>query len=1128
MISEKQTWNIISDHFNKVGLVANQVETFNEFITHGIEEILTSSPLVSGDTMVEFSNVYIPYPTVTEDDRTIRDLFPFEARNRDLAYDTDIFATITEKNKVSDDNYEIKKVTHRVSICKLPIMLHSVKCHLSKLTKDQLIKVNECEFDDGGYFIIKGNERVLVSQLRSSYNIPFIFSDDSEKDIVCEMRSMSETTNHSVSTKITMEVANGSINVSLPYVKENIPIGIILKAMGCYKHEDILKIISLDGKEVNKIVRRISRDSYCNDVNNIYEYFQDTISGEELDKMTEYEKEKLETTMKEEKALHYIGSRSTYPIKSCEIKRYAKQVINIELFPHMGIHTSLKSKLLMIGYILNKIICTKLGLRKEDDRDNYSFKRVESPGMLCHELFNQLFKKFKDSIDNSIEKKKHSNLDLITLITRNNIITSGLRHCFSTGNWGVPKTSYIRPGVSQILTRLSYGATLSHKRRVCIPMGKESKNTKIRQINPSQLMMICPCETPEGQSVGIVLNTSITTKISKNTPTYIVLNMVKKYCEEFIKVDDAVDYDTTKVFINGCLHGFTEYPYEFAEKLRLLRVNKILNADVSISYNDQDDEIRILSDAGRLIRPVFTVNDNKIKIKESDGCDWDELVEQDIIRYLDSSEIENSTIAFNESEIDKYSCDYCEIAPALMLGVMGSIIPWPDHSQSPRNCYQTSMGKQAMSMYALTFKQRKDTIAHVLGYPQKPLVGTKIGNLMGFNDMPSGINVVVAIACYTGFNQEDSIIINKSAIDRGLFHATSYRTHTDQEKKHSVFNYEKIGNPPLDKRKMDWNYGLLDSNGIVMKRFPDGSAVYVDKGDVIVGKTFIDSQKGGVQNISDCSLVVKKGEEGYVDSVSITKTPDGNTMVKVIIRTEKIPEVGDKFASRAAQKGTCGMVYGQHDMPWTSDGISPDIIINPHCIPSRMTINQLMESVCGKVCALKGRFEDSTPFTEKSSNIANILCEQLEMTKYNKDGTEMLYNGFTGEPMGEVFMGIVYYQRLKHLVSEKIHARSTGPVTTLTRQPLEGRSRDGGLRFGEMERDCMISHGTSMFLKERLCDVSDPFDAPVCNKCGNISNTDTTCGICDSDSISKVGLPYVSKLVLQELNSMGIKTQITT
>ena len=1090
-LSEEHIKNIIKSHNTTVGLVDHQIGSYENFLVHGIEEILSQNPISVENTTITLSNVHIPKPMVVEHTRDVRNLTPADARIRDLTYESPVNVTV----KINTDDGD-ETIQHRVELCNLPIMLRSKFCHLHNTTKEARVKLGECEYDNGGYFVIKGNERVIVSQLRSCYNLILVFNNPTDKHILsAETRSISEATGHSVNIKALLGMDNRVVEMSLPHVKDNIPIAIVFKALGYHTHEEISKLINLECDEVNKYIRFMLRDGYCGN-----------------------------TT---EDALGYIGARSIYQIKPEDQIDYGRQIINIEAIPHISPSASSKTRALFFGHMIHKLFATKLGLRASDDRDDYTNKRVETTGILCHELFKQLFKKFKDVLVNAIEKKKSRSLDIVSTISRNNTITMGIRHCFSTGNWGVPKTAYMRPGVSQVLSRLSYGATLSHGRRVCIPVGKEIKNAKIRQINSTQIMFICPCETPEGQPVGIVLNLTIMARVSETMSTGLIRALVEN-CTDFSNIDeDDSELNEDKVFVNGNLIGFTANPEGMVEELRSARSKGAMPFDVSIGYNESDQEIHVACDAGRLIRPVFNVDSTgKLLATESDGSNWNTLVDKSLISYLDNNEINHKVVAFNQNELGKYRVDHCEISPSMIMGVMGSIIPWPDHSQSPRNCYQTSMGKQAMSMYALSYKQRTDTISHVLGYPQRPIVSTHQAGLMGFNDMPSGVNAIVAIACYTGFNQEDSVIINKSAIERGLFGATSYRTYTDREKKHGIYNSERIGCIPLDNRKMDVNYSLLGDDGIVMTRFPNGKAVYVNKGDAIVGKYFIDGSRNGGEIMSDTSLIIKKGEDGYVDRVIKTVTPDGDIMVKVVIRTDRTPEVGDKFASRAAQKGTCGAQYRQEDMPFTVEGICPDIIINPHCIPSRMTINQLMESVLGKASLLSGTFGDATPFTGDSENIGEQICDQLGLHGYERTGKEVLMNGQTGEVMGSYFIGPVYYQRLKHLVSDKMHARAGGAVTTLTRQPLEGRSRDGGLRFGEMERDCMISHGTSMFLKERLCDQSDPYTAPICKTCGNISTTKTKCVTCNDDNVAMVGMPYASKLVLQELNAMLIKTKI--
>jgi len=1167
MLSENHRWNILGDHFKSKGFVHHQTESFDQFINVEMPRIIAEEPPLvikrpadSKETgnmeyesySIDFSDVYVPKPTVTEEDRTLRGFLPAEARQRELSYDSPVYVTVTTTLNPGGGEEPIVEKHMRVVVGRIPIMLRSSHCYLTNMTPPERIRSGECEYDSGGYFLVRGKERVLVPQLRGIYNIPIVIEQKARSKFthVTEIRSMSDETGHSVLLKALLGRDGRTLVFSLPYIKEHIPIGIVFKAMGYLKDEQIRDLIGLDSDRTSKYLRLITRDAYfCEEQSDGFPLFseQDSEKSKEekrsLSVLTELwsqmsgeEKEVWRGKMTCNNALKYIGQFTLHTLKECDRENYARQVVESELFPHMGITASVKEKAYLLGRIVNHLLSTAVGMRKDDDRDDYRNKRVESAGVLCRDLFRQLFKKFTLAIIATVEKKKQSP-DIMSIISRLPVITNGLRHCFGTGNWGVPKNSYIRTGVAQILSRLSYGATLSNLRRCNIPVGKESKNTKIRQVHPSQIMFICPAETPEGAPVGIVLNLSLLTRISRRFSTVLAKEVVES-CDSLITLDDFEGPNTkTHVYLNGSLIGMTDDSDEMIDDVIELRNVELLPYDVSISYDDIDDEIHIFSDDGRLMRPVFTVEGDKLKAKEEDGVVWDSLVSKGLIRYVDNNEINNAVIAFNQNELCKYKNDYCEIAPAMMLGVMASIIPFPDHSQSPRNCYQAAMGKQAMSMFALSHLVRADTVTHVLTYPQKPLVSTKAANMMGFGDMPSGINTVVAIACYGGFNQEDSVILNHGAVQRGLFWATTYRTHSQQEKKRGTYTFEKIGVPPLDQRRGDVNYSLLDDKGVVRLRHPvykdengktcGGGAVFVQEGDVLIGKILVQSNKSGDEELTDNSLVIKKGEDGYVDRIFKTITPDGYILVKVVVRKNRIPEVGDKFASRAAQKGTCGQIYPQRDMPFTEQGITPDLIMNPHALPSRMTVNQLMESVLGKSCCMEGDLGDSTPFSDSSVDVAESLCKRLGMNGFEQTGKEMLYNGITGEPMGLVFIGTVYYQRLKHMVDDKMHARAQGPNATLTRQPLEGRSRKGGLRFGEMERDCMIGHGTSRFLKERLYDQSDPYIATICNKCGNFSTTRKHCKACSTDDISRINLPYVSKLVMQELNGMLLKCEIS-
>ena len=487
-----------------------------------------------------------------------------------------------------------------------------------------------------------------------------------------------------------------------------------------------------------------------------------------------------------------------------------------------------------------------------------------------------------------------------------------------------------------------------------------------------------------------------------------------------------------------------------------------------------------------------------------------------------------------------YNYTHCELHPSMMFGVLVAAIPFSERNQAPRNIYQGAMGKQAMGIYATNYNNRMDTIGHILYYPQVPLVSTKASKYLNIDELPSGQNPIVAILCYTGYNQEDSLIFNQSSIDKGLFISSFYRKYqSDEKRNHSALEGEKFCKPeqyhPNGKQQTSGMknfkqnaYDKLDENGFVIENSK------VEGGDVIIGKVIpIKSQNNADVKYKDSSTTIRANETGTVDKVYVDKNGDGYQFCKVRVRSERRPVIGDKFSARHGQKGTIGITYQQQDMPFTKDGITPDLIVNPHAIPSRMTVGQLLECLLGKTGTVKGFEGDGTPFTKLNvDEVADILQNQCNYERY---GTETLYNGKTGEQIkAMIFMGPTYYQRLKHMVEDKIHSRATGPIQSLSRQSTEGRSRDGGLRLGEMERDCLISHGTSQFLKERMYDMSDKYTFYVCNKdkCGQIAVANPSrnifyCTFCDNKTdFAKVDVPYASKLMLQEIQAINIKTKL--
>jgi DNA-directed RNA polymerase beta subunit len=697
MLSEQHCWNILKSHFDTKGLAHPQIEAFNYFTNTELNTMVSEDPGIQitlqpveseenpQNLKIFFCDAFVPKPTVIEENRKLHGIYPAQARIRDLTYDSPIYTSVHIQIRDEEGELIESKIHRRIVIGRLPIMLRSQNCYLSQMTLDERRQAGECDYDQGGYFIIKGKERVLTPQLRGIYNIPIVLKQkpNEKYSYIAEIRSMSEETGHSVLLQALLGSDNRTLAFSLPYTQKPIPIGVVFKALGFTTNEEIKDFIGLNLESTERYLRFILRDAhFCDEVSDGYELFheQTTKSQEDWEELTDEEQTVWQRQMTIKNALAYIGKFTLHTLKEDECLAYAEQVVQTELFPHLGITSSAREKAYLLGSIVNKLLRTALGLRQSDDRDDYINKRVDSSGVLCRDLFRQLFRKFILAILSNLEKKRQVP-NIISIISRIPIITNGLRHSFSTGNWGVPKNSYIRTGVSQVLSRLSYGATLSHLRRVAIPIGKESKNAKIRQIHPSQIMYLCPSESPEGAGVGIVLNLSLLTRISRQHSTILIREIVET-CTKFILLQNFQGPNIlSKVFLNGTLLGMTQTPLQLQEELQRYRSTQALPYDISISYDDIDNEFHIFSDNGRLLRPVFTVKDQELYATQEHGTDWDTLIQSDLIRYIDNREIDKAVVAFDQKELVKYKNDYCEIAPAMMLGVMASIIPFPEHSQ---------------------------------------------------------------------------------------------------------------------------------------------------------------------------------------------------------------------------------------------------------------------------------------------------------------------------------------------------------------------------------------------------------------------------------------------------------------
>ncbi|OQS55135.1 RPB2 [Ecytonucleospora hepatopenaei] len=1122
--NEENNWAIITSFFEQKGLVRQQLDSFNQFVSTKIQEVIDENSIIAvrsvptaGSTTqreirLKFGQVSVVFPPVyTESDGTTKQIFPNEARIRDLTYSANVYIDIS-KIKLEDGNEIEESKVIRVPLGQLPIMVKSKFCVQNDLNEKDTINLGECPYDQGGYFIITGGEKVIIAQERMASNTVHVFkkSQPAPYTHYSEIRSVPEKGSRLPSPFSIKFLKNPRvIRASLNLVKQDMPVFIIFRALGFNSDKEIIQHVNLNDEDLSDYLMNSLEEASC---------IQDQTS-----------------------ALDFIGKRSA-PIGSSKPKRieFAKNILTKELFPHIGTFDFCETKkAYFLGYMINKTLAVVIGKRDVDDRDHYGKKRMDLSGPLLAGLFKVLFRKLIAETSKHLQRCVENNREFnLAVGLKSSIITQGFKYALATGNWGdQARAMQTRAGVAQVLNRYNFMSTLSHLRRVNTPIEKDGKLAAPRQLHNTHWGMICPTETPEGHACGLVKNLSLMAYISVGKNSTQVLELLEELGVE--RLEEISEIKGTKVLVNGAWIGVTEQPAETVQTLRELRRCGEIESEISIVFDIKEDEICITSDAGRPCRPLFIVKNNELLVTKEDVEDlksikkkWDDLIREGKIELLDVCEEEVSLIAMNLQDLndaDKKDVNYthCEIHPAVILGITASVIPFPTHNPSPRNTYQSAMGKQAMGIYATNYFNRMDTLSNILYYPQKPLVSTRSMEYLKFKELPAGQNCIVAIACYSGYNQEDSIIMNQSAIDRGLFRSFLFRTYSDQEKmKYAGVNEQitKINRETVFRPKKD-NYDLLGVDGLIHP----GTQVTGD--DVLIGKVspVLDVEKSTVNNpfylYKDNSTLVRKAEKGVVDKVILT-TKEGYKFTKIKVRSVRIPQMGDKFASRHAQKGVVGITLRQEDMPFTKEGLIPDIIINPHAIPSRMTIGHLLECLLGKVSALSGVEGDATPFSGKK-NVADDISNALKSYGYQKRGYEVMHTGATGHKLrSQIFIGPTYYQRLKHMVEDKIHARARGPLQVLTRQPVEGRSRDGGLRFGEMERDCIISHGASAFLKERLMDVSDGYVCGVCDTCGLLCNE--VCMGCEASTVSKVEIPYAFKLLMQELQGMNIFTRIRT
>jgi DNA-directed RNA polymerase II subunit RPB2 len=1288
-------WKVIQRLFDDDPqmMVRHHIDSYNDFFGKGIFKIFRErNPIIlqkeqDPDTQ-EFNlrcelylggkngdKVYFGKPIIYDDDRE-HYMFPNEARLRNMTYGTTIHydVDVVFKIAVPDEaaggrRIEVTTATlERILLGRFPIMVQSNNCILHGLEPKARFYMGECKNDYGGYFIIDGKEKTIISQEKFADNMLYIRenNEDNMYTHAADIRTVSEDASkpeRTLSVRIvapTTLLTNKQIVVNIPNVRSPVPLFIVMRALGVLSDRDILEFCLLDLDENAELL-----DHFIPSIHDANKVFT------------------------QEGAIKFIATLT----KSKTIPQVHDILMNYFL-PQVG-ETNYIQKAYFLGNMVYKLLRVSLKLDAPTDRDSFKFKRIELSGSLIYDLFKEYYALQQQHIRLSMDREyfkdpKKYEKNFVGLIQMNyqeffreRIVENGFKKAFK-GNWGATDHTK-RIGVIQDLNRLSYNSFLSHLRKINLPMDSSAKVTKPRMLHGSQWGMIDPVDSPDGANIGFHKHLAFGTRVTNQCSAYPMMQWLR----EVVKMQLLEEctrmflYYTTKVFVNGTWVGAVTRPEETMRLIRLHRRNALIPIYVSCCWDIKNNEIHVYTDAGRLCRPIFYIDedtgrpsydkDEILEMIRAGKASWEQMTTgftaksdptfnpshcnyytidelygrahdtsalaakqkvaedvarvntiedfrrlkatQAIIEYIDTSETESTLISMShkferpggaseekgkkdsssESESggegesegedagrsrsgggrrrrgyrrrarvlssDGKQYTHVEIHPSLLMGVMGNQICFPENNPVARNVFGCGQAKQAASIYHSNYQVRIDKMGVVINNGEVPIVKSRYLDLINHEEHPCGFNAVVAIMSFNGYNVEDSILFNEASIKRGMFRITYYNMYEAREESSSVrgaqrdtrfANIQKEGAIGI---KPGYDYSYLDEHGLIREN------TEMDDKKVVIGMGSVSIHNDGGQ-MRDMSVMPKKGQLGFVDKAFMTEGETGFRIGKVRIREERFPSIGDKFCSRCGQKGTCGLIIPEKDMPFTKDGIRPDIIINPHAIPTRMTIGQLIESLMGKACVLHGGFGNCTAYTNngtKHESFGSVLTEY----GFHSSGTEVLYNGMTGEQIkSDIYIGPTYYMRLKQMVKDKINYRSQGPRTQLTRQTVQGRANDGGLRVGEMERDGILGHGAAHFLNESLMVRGDEYYMAVCNKSGMIAIYNPTQNLFMSPmvdgpiqfsgnltdaatsgsgsgasvihmtkfgrSFSIVRIPYCLKLLMQELLVMNVQMRIIT
>ncbi|GAA6054796.1 hypothetical protein JCM3770_007439 [Rhodotorula araucariae] len=1134
-------WDLLPAFLAVKGLVKQHIDSFNYFVDVDLQAILRANARITSDVdpnfFLEYTDIRVGAPERPDDNAATSQITPHECRLRDLSYSAPVYVSV----RYTRGRQEV--VSKGIRIGRLPIMLRSNKCILTGKTKAQLAEYNECPLDPGGYFVVKGTEKVILVQEQLSKN-RIIVETEPKKGLV--QASVTSST-HERKSKTYVLTKHGKIYLKHNSIHEDIPIAVVLRALGIVSAREIVQLV-------------------CGNDDDYRAAF--AINIEELDDLKTKGGAPI-PVQTQQQALDYIGHRVKVIRKTPgapgsgggfggggawapkrPASEEALEVLATVVLAHVPVEDlNLRPKAIYIANMARRVLLAMNDPKNVDDRDYVGNKRLELAGQLLSLLFEDLFKKFNHDLKTNIDKilKKANRATEFDAIKQFQLhgdgITQGFVRAISTGNWSLKRFKMERAGITHVLSRLSFISALGMMTRISSQFEKTRKVSGPRALQPSQWGMLCPSDTPEGEACGLVKNLALMTHITTDVDEEPIWNICFLIGVEDINVLDGTEIYAEGhlvVYLNGNVLGLTRCAPRFVRTFRQLRRAGRINEFVSIYVNLQQQAIHIASDGGRICRPLIIVEDARSKVKEmhmkmlrDKVMTFDDFLRKGLIEYLDVNEENDAYIALYENEL-KPDTTHLEIEPFTLLGAVAGLIPYPHHNQSPRNTYQCAMGKQAIGAIAHNQLNRIDTLLYLMVYPQTPMCRTRTIELIGYDQLPAGQNATVAVMSYSGYDIEDALILNRASLDRGFGRCQVFRKYVTLLKRYPNGMYDRLADPPKGETgEVLPKYGILDLDGLAH------IGEQVNPGQVYINKqtpsNAHDNQLPGGDGVGpagadaaptwkNTGMTYRGPIPGYIDKVLLTDTDSDSTLVKVLIRQTRRPELGDKFSSRHGQKGVCGLIVPQEDMPFNDQGICPDIIMNPHGFPSRMTVGKMLELLSGKAGVLRGTFEYGTAFGgSKAEDMSRVLID----AGYSYAGKDYLTSGVTGQPLEcYVYMGPIYYQKLKHMVLDKMHARARGPRAVLTRQPTEGRSRDGGLRLGEMERDCLIAHGASQLLLERLMVSSDAFKVDVCQECG-FMGYNGWCARCKSSKrVVKLMLPYACKLLFQELLAMNIAPRL--